>query len=229
MPHVVGALAVHLLTASGAGLALAAVVAATQASWQIVFLCLGIAFIVDGIDGPLARRLQVRQRLKWFDGSAVDFVVDYTNYVFVPAYILVASGLLREPLATICGFAVAVSGALYFGDTRMKTSESGFRGFPVVWNAVVYLLMIYQPSEFATAGIVAVFVLLTFLPVEFVHPLRVVRWRPLTLIVTGLWAVLAFLALVSDLRPEPAVAVTFLVASFYLAVIGLVLQLTQRP
>jgi phosphatidylcholine synthase len=220
--------AVHLLTASGAGLALVAAVAAANDSWQIVFLCLGIAFVIDGVDGPLARWAHVKERLPWFDGSALDFVVDYTNYVFIPAYVVAESGLISEPLASICGIVIAVVGALYFADKRMKTAENGFRGFPAVWNAVVYLLMIYRPGEFVTVAVVALFAVVTFLPVEFVHPVRVVRLRSLTLAVTLAWAVLSFLALIADLQPGPGIGLAFLAASAYLGLVGIVLQLTRR-
>jgi phosphatidylcholine synthase len=173
--------AVHLLTASGAALAFLAAVAAARGAWPLVFLCLGIAFIVDGVDGPLARRARVKDRLPWFDGASLDFVIDYTTYVFIPAIVIANGGLISEPFATIAGVIVAVVGALYFADTRMKTAEDAFRGFPAVWNAVAYLLMIYKPPEVLTFGLIVLFAVLTFTPVEFVHPVRVKRLRPLTL------------------------------------------------
>lgn len=220
--------AVHLLTVSGAGLALVAAVATARGAWQIAFLCLGLAFIVDGLDGPLARLTKVGERIPWFDGAALDFIIDYANYVFIPAYILTESGLIPAPLSWICGVTIAVVGALYFGDKRMKTDEHGFRGFPSVWNAVVYLMMIYRPGEMASVLVVAGFAILTFVPVEFVHPVRVARLRPLTLTVTFAWAIMSVVVLISDLRPGPVVAVTFLVASAYLAVVGAVLQMIRR-
>jgi phosphatidylcholine synthase len=220
--------AVHLLTVSGAGLALGAAVAAAHGSWQIVFLCLGIAFIVDGVDGPLARWAKVKERLPWFDGASLDFVIDYTNYVFIPAYVIAESGLVSGPLATACGILIAVVGALYFGDKRMKTDENGFRGFPAVWNALVYLLMVYRPGEVPTVALIVLFAILTFSPIEFIHPIRVVRFRAVTLGVTGVWAVLSVMALATNLRPGPVVGVAFLAASAYLGVIGLVLQLTRQ-
>lgn len=220
--------AVHLLTVSGAALGLIAAVAASQKAWQTVFLCLGIAFIVDAADGPLARWADVGKRLPWFDGSALDFVIDYTNYVFIPAYIVANSGLISEPLATICGIVIATTGALYFADTRMKTDEHGFRGFPVVWNAVAFLMLVYQPGEALTVALIVVFAALTFLPIEFVHPVRVVKLRPLTLLVTALWALLSVQALAANLQPGPVVAIAFLATSAYLAVIGAVLQFVRR-
>ena len=219
---------VHLLTASGAALAFLAAVAAARGAWQTVFLCLGIGLFVDGIDGPLARRIHVKERIPWFDGAALDFVVDYATYVFVPAVVLAAGGLISEPFATMAGIVVAVIGGLYFADRRMKTSEQAFRGFPAVWNLLIYLLMIYRLPELVTLAIVLVAAALTFSPVEFIHPVRVERMRPLTLLVTFLWAILAILALVADLRPGSFVSVALAVTSIYMAGIGAFLQATRE-
>jgi phosphatidylcholine synthase len=220
--------AVHLLTASGAALAFLAAVAAARGEWQLVFLCLGIAFVVDGIDGPLARAAKVRDRLPWFDGGSLDFVIDYTTYVFIPAIVLANAELLPEPFATIAGVIVAMVGALYFADTRMKTAEDAFRGFPAVWNAVVYLLLVYQPPGVVTFGFVVLFAVLTFTPVEFVHPVRVKRLRPLTLAVTAAWALLSIVVLIDDLKPGTGVSLAFLACSLYLGAIGVILQLTRQ-
>jgi phosphatidylcholine synthase len=220
--------AVHLLTASGAALALVAALAAGRGSWQIVFLCLGIAMIIDGIDGPLARRFRTAERIPWFNGATLDLVVDYATYVFIPALALAESGLLSEPFAAIAGLAIAVVGALYFGDTRMKTAEAAFRGFPAAWNAVVYQLMVYKLPQPLTLLIIAALAVLTFTPVEFVHPLRVKRLWPLTVAMAIAWGALAIVALAADLNPGPLVVMAFAVVSLYFAVIGVVLQLTRR-
>jgi phosphatidylcholine synthase len=223
-----GAWAVHLLTASGAAFAFLAAAATAHKAWQVVFLCLGLALIVDGIDGPLARRIHVKQRIPWFDGAALDFVVDYANYVFVPALVLTGGGLLSEPFATIAGLVVAVVGALYFADKRMKTPEQAFRGFPAVWNALIYLLMIYRLPELVTVVIVLAAAALTFSPVEFIHPVRVKRMRPLTLTATVLWGILAILALAADLQPGTFVSVALAITSIYLIGIGAFLQATRE-
>jgi len=219
--------AVHLLTAAGGALALVAALAAGRGEWQLVFFALGLALVIDGVDGTLARGLRVKERLPWFDGSALDFVVDYSTYVFVPALVLASSGLLAEPFATGAGIVVAVVGALYFADTRMKTPDQSFRGFPAVWNTVIFQLMIYRPPEIVTLLVIGAFAVMTFAPVEFVHPVRVVRLRPLTLLITLVWAVLAVVALADNLDPPFALKLVFGAASLYLALIGIVLQLTR--
>jgi len=221
----VGAFAVHLLTASGAALALAAALGAARGEWRFVFACLGVALFVDAIDGPLARRFDISSRIPWFDGAALDFVVDYSTYVFVPALILANSSLLSPPWGLVAGIVVAVVGALYFADRRMKTESLGFRGFPAVWNALVFVLMVFMPPQWVTLAVIAACAVLTFAPIEFVHPVRVVTLRPLTLAVTLLWSVLAIVALVEDLDPAPAMKIALSLATVYLVGVGAVLQL----
>ncbi|MBN8995635.1 MAG: phosphatidylcholine/phosphatidylserine synthase [Rhizobiales bacterium] len=220
--------AVHLLTASGAAFGFAAAVAAGKGDWQMVYVCLGIALIIDGIDGPIARWLNVKKRLPWFDGAALDFVVDYTNYVFVPALALSLCGLLAEPFATAAGIVVAVIGALYFADTRMKTPSQAFRGFPAIWNVLIFLLMVFKLPEWVTLAIVLAAAILTFSPVEFIHPVRVQRLRPVTLAVTLIWGALAIWAVADDLSPGPVVLAALAMASLYLALIGAFLQYTRQ-
>lgn len=226
--QILRAWAVHLLTASGAALALCAVMAAGAGKWQLVFLLLGIALIVDGIDGPLARRYRVAEQIPWFDGGLLDLVIDYATYVLIPAYVLAEAGLLSEPYATIAGVVIAVVGALYFADTRMKTAESAFRGFPAVWNAMVFQLLVYRLPEFWTLAIIAILAVVTFLPVDFVHPLRVKRLRPLTIAMCVLWAVLAIVSLAYDLKPNGLVVAAFAAASLYFGLIGAYLQVTRK-
>lgn len=228
MEKKVGAFAIHLLTASGAALALAAALGAARGEWRFVFLCLGIALIVDAVDGPLARKFDVKARLPWFDGAALDFVVDYSTYVFVPAFVLATSSLLSGPFDLIAGVVVAVVGALYFADRRMKTEDQAFRGFPAVWNGLIYVLMVFAPPEWLTLAIIALCAILTFAPVEFVHPVRVVALRPLTLAVTALWSVLAIIALIEHLDPGLPVKIALGLATLYLAGIGAVLQFRRN-
>ena len=220
--------AVHLLTASGAALALGAALAAAEDNWPLAFALLGVALVVDGVDGPFARYRKVSDRVPWFDGALLDFVIDYATYVLVPAIIMVRSGLLSEPLALVAGVVIAVVGALYFADTRMKTPEAGFRGFPAVWNVVVFQLMVYGGPQWLTLAIIALAAVVTFTPVEFVHPIRVVRLRRLTLTMSFLWAALALTALAYDLRPAWWVTGLFALTNIYFAGIGAFLQVTRK-
>ena len=107
----------HIFTALGAALALGALIFAVRHDWPAMFVCLGIALIVDGVDGTFARRLRVAELLPRWSGEVLDLVVDFTTYVFVPAYAIAAGGLMPEPVAIPAGMLIVVTGALYFADT----------------------------------------------------------------------------------------------------------------
>jgi phosphatidylcholine synthase len=216
----VSAFAIHVLTASGAAFALLALILAVGGHWAIMFLCLGFALIVDGLDGPLARTFKVAETLPRWSGDTLDLVVDFTTYVFVPAYAVVASGLLPPSLAILAGVVIVVTGALYFADRKMKTADHGFRGFPAVWNLIAFYLFVLMPPPWVAAAAIAIFAALTFVPVEFVHPLRVARWRGLTIALTAAWALLAALAVAHNLSPPPWAAACLLVIGLYFLVIG---------
>lgn len=219
--------AVHLLTASGAAFALLAALAVARGAWVETFLWLGAALFVDGVDGPLARGFRVGERVPWFDGAILDMVIDYTTYVFIPALILARSDLMPPMLAAPAGILVAVIGALYFADTRMKTREYGFRGFPAVWNMVVFVLMVFAPPPLFSVIVIVALAVLTFSPVEFVHPVRVKRLRPLTLAMTLAWSIFSLLAVLAQLKPNQLVLAGLGLTTVYLTVIGAVLQATR--
>ncbi len=216
--------AIHLLTAAGAALAVLSVLAIADADWRAAFLWLGVATLVDGIDGPLARRHRVRERLPQWDGAALDFVVDYVTYVFAPAIIVGRALELPPLLGATAAVIVAVSGALYFADTRMKQPDNSFRGFPAVWNMPVFVLYAFLPPPAVTFAAVLALAVLTFVPVNFVHPLRVIRWRASTLAVVTLWLLCAVWLLATNFGAHPAVKYVLLAASAYLFCVAAVQQ-----
>jgi len=215
------AFSVHIFTAAGAALALGALIYAVRGQWTAMFLCLGVALFVDGVDGSMARAFKVAERLPRWSGDVLDLVVDFVTYVFVPAYAIAAGGLLPEPLALPAGIAVVVTGAIYFADRQMKTADNYFRGFPALWNAVAFYLFLLKPAPWLAVVIVGTLVVLTFAPFKFVHPMRVARMRVPTIAALLLWSVLAAIALVRDLDPGPWVAGALLAIAVYFLGVGL--------
>src|SRR2546430_5674371 len=190
------AFGVHIFTALGAGIALIAMLEAVREHWANMFGWLGVALVVDAIDGPLARKLDVVRLQPNWSGEVLDLVVDFVTYVFVPAYAITASGLLLPLAAPLLGIGIVVSSALYFADRRMKASDNHFRGFPALWNvAAFYLFLLQLPPALTSLGI-AVLIALTFAPFHVLHPIRVVRLRWLTLWLLAVWAGLAIYTLV---------------------------------
>jgi phosphatidylcholine synthase len=212
---------VHIFTATGAALALLALLAASRADWPLMFMLLGVALIVDGVDGMLARRLDVATRLPRWSGETLDLVVDFVTYVLVPAYALVVGGLLPQGVAVPLGIAIVITSALYFGDRRMKTKDNYFRGFPAVWNVPAFYLFLLRPDPWIAAASIAVLAVLTFVPVPFLHPFRVVRLRALNIALLAVWSVLAFVAVIRDMMPGPWITGALCAIALYFLGAGL--------
>jgi len=209
------AFSVHVFTALGAGVALLAMLEAVREHWAAMFAWLGAALLIDALDGPLARRLDVVRIQPNWSGDVLDLVVDFVTYVFVPAYAITASGLLLPLAAPLLGVGIAVSGALYFADRRMKSADNHFRGFPGLWNvAAFYLFLLRWPPATSSLGI-AILIVATFLPFHVLHPVRVARLRWLTLTLMGLWGVIAIYTLLNDFDVGASVKVALCAIAAY--------------
>jgi len=189
------AFSVHLLTASGSFLAFLSLVAASEERWTAMFWWLGLALFVDGIDGPIARKLEVKEILPTWSGELLDNIIDYVTYVLIPAFALYQRGFMGEGLSFLSAAIIVVSSAIYYADTGMKTKENFFKGFPVVWNMVVFTLFVIEPGQWVSFAVVVVAGILTFIPINFIHPVRVVRLRRINLTMTLLWCAFGALAL----------------------------------
>jgi phosphatidylcholine synthase len=195
------AFAVHVFTACGAACALLALIAAVRTDWPQMFVWLGMALFIDGVDGTFARRLRVAEVLPRWSGDVLDLVVDILNYVFVPGYALTASGLLPDPVAIPLGIAIVVTGSLYFADRLMKTSDYYFRGFPALWNVAAFYLFLIKPTPWMAAVSIAILAALTFVPFHVVHPVRIAHLRVFTMAALILWMLLAIIAVAKNLEP----------------------------
>jgi phosphatidylcholine synthase len=220
------AFSVHVFTASGAALGLLALTAAVAGDWTRMFVWLGIALAVDGVDGALARWLKVVERLPRWSGDSLDFVVDFVTYVFVPAYAIAAAGLLPGAIALPSGILIVITGALYFADRRMKMDGNYFRGFPVLWNAAAFYLFLLKPPPWIGAAGVICLLILTFAPFRFIHPIRVINGRRINIVLLVLWSLLAVIALAYDSNPGGWVTSGLGAIALYFVAAGL---LRPRP
>ncbi len=218
------ALAVHLLTATGAVFAMLAMLAAVDQNWSMMFLWLVVAFFVDGIDGPLARKYDVKTNAPIFDGVLLDLIIDYLTYVFIPAYALFKSGLLPGWTGWFAIIVITFASALYFADTRMKTKDYSFSGFPGCWNMVVLVLFAIQPNFYVSLFLVALLAAAMFFPVKFVHPVRTERWRTITLPTALLWTVFAGWAALVEFHPASWAHYGLMITSIYLLGAGAMQQ-----
>lgn len=213
---------VHVLTALGAALGLLALRAVVLGELAEAFAWLGLALVVDAVDGPLARRLSVKTLAARYDGTLLDLVVDFVTYVFVPAAMLLRPEVMAQPYGLAGGLVVTLASALYFADTGMKTTDWWFRGFPAVWNVVVFYIVAFAPPAWLALVLVFLASALMFLPVVFVHPLRVRRWRGLTLAMLALWAGAAGVTLWQGMQPDGWSKAALALAACYFVGLGLV-------
>lgn len=219
------ALSVHLLTATGAVLSMLAMLAAVEGKWDLMFLWLVVALVVDGVDGPLARRYEVKTNWPTYDGVLLDLIIDYLTYVFIPAYALFKSGLLSGWTGWLAIIVIVYGSVIYFADTRMKTRDNSFAGFPACWNMVVLVLFSLHPNQWVTLFIVVALTVAMFTNLKFIHPVRTDRWRPLSLAMALGWVGFAAWAAWVGFYPESWAHWGLLVTSLYLVAAGVVQQL----
>ncbi len=220
------AILVHLLTATGAVFAMLAMLAAVDEKWGLVFLWLVVAFAVDGIDGPLARRYDVKKNAPEIDGVLLDLIIDYLTYVFVPAYALFKHpDMLPGWTGWIAILVITFTSAIYFADTRMKTKDNSFAGFPGCWNMVVIVFFALQPNFWLILTIVIALAATMFTNFKFIHPARTERWRTVSLPIAIAWTGFAGWAAWVDFHPQSWAHWGLVATSLYLLLAGVAQQL----
>ena len=180
--------AVHGFTASGIVLGFLAIVAILNDDRVAAFLWLGLALLVDGIDGALARKAKVGENVPNIDGSTLDNIVDYFTYVIIPALMIYWFGLVPEGWEIISSAAILAASLYTFANIKQKTQDFYFSGFPALWNIVVLYFYIIGTAQWLNFWVIIILIILTFVPIKFVHPLRVQSMRNITIPFTVLWA-----------------------------------------
>lgn len=178
---------VHGLTASGAVWGFLALEAAFRAEPVATFGWLAIAFLVDGLDGPLARHFRVHAVVPQIDGAILDLVIDYLTYVVVPAAYLYSAGTFPPELAAPLTGLILVTSLYTFARRDMKSDTADFRGFPAVWNLVAAAFVATQADSWTATLVTIALAALTFTSLKAVHPVRVLSLRPLTLGACAMW------------------------------------------
>jgi len=204
-------LALHAFTATGVLVGMAALVAVLDGSARLAIIWLLVAQLIDGIDGPLARRLLPEEATTKFDGYVLDLVIDFVTCVLVPAAFLWEFKMVNHDRSgMIAVAALLMFSCLWFSRTDQQDSESWFHGFPASWNMVVPTLWLLNSSPTVTLVVVACLSILTMTNVQFAHPIRVVQWRFWNVTAISVWvAGVLFGTIWSPGIPFPLVALIF--------------------
>lgn len=171
------ALGVHLLTAVGAALGLYCLVLIYDGRLQEAFWVMAAAVLIDSIDGTLARKFEVTKNAPKIDGTLMDNIADFLTWTIAPLFWAYAALDIPLWVLMIC----ATASIFGFSNTRAKTADYYFLGFPSYWNVIVLYLFLMELPNMLAIAILLFFALLTFAPVKFIYPNRTPFLRPLTL------------------------------------------------
>ena len=173
--------ALHIATASGAVAGLLALQAVIDGRWRSALLWLIFCQVLDGLDGPIARRIDINIHAPKIDGHILDLVVDYLTCVVVPITLLIHLELLPKGFQTLIAGAICLSSALWFARTDLETDDHWFNGFPAVWNLAVPTFLIMNMSSRTVLIVSAILCISQLSNFKMPHLVRVVKLRWLTL------------------------------------------------
>jgi phosphatidylcholine synthase len=188
-------------------------------SYAIVWLL--VTLIIDGVDGPIARALEVQKRVPRIDGFVLDLIIDYVTCVVVPATFMYEFKVVPQNnfgIAVLC--VLVFTSAIWFARRDMMSDENWFRGFPAAWNLVAPIMFLMHARTVVGTVTTLVLSVLALTSVPFPHIMRA-RWlRPLTLAVAVL--LLAAILTGSVLYPRHlySVRIALYVSSGYFLVLA---------
>jgi phosphatidylcholine synthase len=221
--------ATHLFTASGAIWGLLAMLAITNGQWILAFAWMGVSVFVDSFDGLLARRVRVKSVLPNFDGALLDNMIDFLNYVFVPAYFLYQSDILPHGYGLVAAILILLASSYQFCQDDAKTEDHFFKGFPSYWNIMVYYMFLLSLNGWVNLSIVLLLTALVFVPIKYVYPSRTAMWQKLTVTLASLWGVINIVVLLQyPLHDRRLIWASLLFALYYTG-LSLFAMVKDRP
>ena len=171
---------IHVLTASGALAGLVALQSVIDGHIRAALLWLIVCQILDGIDGPIARKFDVSLHAPHIDGHVLDLVIDYVTCVVVPTVLLIRMDVVEPRLTMTISGLILITSALWFARTDQETEDVWFNGFPAMWNIVIPTFILLGTSQRYAAMICIVFCVAQLTMVKFPHLVRVQALRPAT-------------------------------------------------
>jgi len=201
---------VHLFTVTGVIFSLLALIAAINKNLPLMFFYLASALFVDGIDGTLARKVDVKKYTPNINGEILDNIIDFLNYVFVPSFVIFWLEFVPKGSELIMSAIILTVSCYTFANNNIKTSDFYFSGFPALWNVVILYFYILNSDPLINLVIILFFAILTFIPIKFLHPFRVKRLRKTSLIFLLIWMISTVILLYYNHLSESILDISFL-------------------
>jgi len=219
---------VHAYTASGAVVGFLALRAAFLGRARDAFRWMLVAVLIDATDGTLARAVEIKRVLPWFDGAKLDDIVDYFTFVIVPVVFLYHLHLLPV-FGTLLFVALPLLASAYgFCQAAAKTPDFFFTGFPSYWNIVAFYLYAGQTPLWLNGTLICILSLFVFVPIRYLYPTRTVPFRRLTNLLGGLWVGVLLVLLWQFPTPSPWLVLFSLYYPLYYTALSFYLHATTR-
>ena len=163
---------VHFLTGSGIIFSFLALVSVIEGYKLQTFMFLGVALIIDIIDGTLARRYKIDVIFPNIDGKTLDTIIDYINYILIPCIMLYKFNYLPQNFSLIIPIVILCISLYSYINVKLIDASFSYLGFPSIWNIILLYLEILSFNKWINLLIIIFFVFLKFVPFKVLHPMR---------------------------------------------------------
>ena len=219
------ALFVHFLTGFGALAGFFALISVINNNQSTTFLWLGLAFLIDSIDGTLARKFNVKKNFPNIDGKMLDSIIDFFNYVIVPAIIIYWFKLVPDNFLILIPSILILVSIYSYVNLNVMTKDHYYNGFPAIWNIVVLYFYLFGTNQITNLIILVLLLMLKFSPLKCIHPLRVKKLRIISIFFTIVWFTMsAILIILMQTKIKPIYELSFMfvwvISNFYFIAIS---------
>jgi phosphatidylcholine synthase len=180
--------AVHGFTTLGIVAAMLALRDVIVAKPDRAIIWLMITLLIDGVDGPIARAMQVEVLVPRLDGFLLDLVIDFVTCAIVPAAFMYEFKVVPQNnwgVAVLC--IMVFTSAIWFARKDMMTDDFWFRGFPAAWNIIGPVMFLMEVRTTVGSIITVVLSLLQLTNMPYPHIARARFMRPYTIAGTICW------------------------------------------
>ena len=219
------ALFVHFLTSFGVLAGFFALIAVINNNQSTAFLWLGLAFLIDSVDGTLARKFNVKKNFPNIDGKMLDSIIDFFNYVIVPAIIIYWFKLVPDNFLILIPSILILVSIYSYVNLNVMTNDHYYNGFPAIWNVVVLYFYVFGTNQITNLIILVLLIILKFSPIKCIHPLRVKKLRIVSIFFTIVWFTMSLLLIIlMQIEIKPIYELSFMfvwvISNFYFIAIS---------
>ena len=178
---------IHAFTALGAIAGLLSLAAILEGRIQEGLIWLIVCQVLDGFDGPIARKWDVKTHAPQINGHTLDLVIDYVTCVVVPVVLMIQLKMLLPGWEITIAGLILFTSALWFARSDQETDDHWFNGFPASWNLVIPSFLILDVSHRWILTISVIICIIQLTTIKFPHLVKVRTLRPFTLSITTIY------------------------------------------